>query len=475
MTTTDAVLAFDITRNIVERHSVATTDERLHYEGFRGTDGRFYSPFGIAQSVWNIPFYLAGRTAGSVLGTRLGPSDTLPKAAVALGTVPAVAITAWACFTLLITLGATQVRAATTITLMVFGTLLWPYSTFGFNQPLAGMFLWLSVLAAVMGRQRGSGALIWSGVLAGLAVLTRHEMVLAAGLIGLWIAAIPGPRRGVRVGSYAMGLLPMLAIWTGFNWWRFGSLFETGYLREPGPKFASSPLHGIAGLLFSPYASLLIYCPVVIVGVVAFRAMWRRDRDAAGLVGALFLTYLTFYGSLVNWTGGRSYGPRYLVALLPAVVLSLAFWRPSARGRVAAAVLLIASVLVQIPGVLVDYSKVREQRAAAGDTVAEDMRWSGMPLLLNMQALVQVAPQALRHLAGVDPPPAIRRDIPLSSALSSSLNLWWLHLFYLKVLGRGATVLVAAVMGLATAAAFARAFTLARALDLPVHPARGTP
>ena len=61
MTTTDAVIAFDVTRNMVERGSIATSEDVPRYEAFRGREGRYYSPFGIAQSVWNLPFFLAGR------------------------------------------------------------------------------------------------------------------------------------------------------------------------------------------------------------------------------------------------------------------------------------------------------------------------------------------------------------------------------------------------------------------------------
>ena len=60
LTTTDAVVAFDVTRNIVEKGTLATSGNLLGLEAFRGADGRYYSPFGILQSIYNIPFYVAG-------------------------------------------------------------------------------------------------------------------------------------------------------------------------------------------------------------------------------------------------------------------------------------------------------------------------------------------------------------------------------------------------------------------------------
>ena len=146
MTTTDAVIAFDVTQGLLERGSVALSDESPRYEPFRGVDGRYYSPFGIAQSVWNIPFYLGGRAAAAAIGGPIGSRDAIPKAAVALGTVPAVALLAWVCLAVLLRLGAEPQRALCTTLLLVFGTSLWPYSGFGFNQPLTALFLWGAVL-----------------------------------------------------------------------------------------------------------------------------------------------------------------------------------------------------------------------------------------------------------------------------------------------------------------------------------------
>lgn len=461
MTTTDAVLAFDVTKNIVEHGSIATTDERLHYAAYRGRDGRFYSPFGIAQSVWNIPFYVAGRTAARAAGPGLAQGDTLPKAAVALATVPAVALLAWACFALLLALGAGARKACVTAVLLVFATSLWPYSGFGFNQPLAGMFVWSAVLFAVTGRT-DPGRLLAAGALAGLAILTRHEMALAAAVIGGWVLARHAHHRSRALGTYLAGLAPFAAVWCGLNWWRFGHPLESGYLRDATPGFGSSLVTGAWGLLLSPYASLFLYCPIVALTVPALRAMWRHDRDAALLLGAMFVACFALYASLGNWMGGRSYGPRYLVPLLPALILPLAFWSPGPTGRVLAATIAVISVLIQIPGVLVDYSKVREARAAAGDTVAQDLRWSGMPLLLNAQAVRERVPEAWRHVSGAAAPPPVPRDVPLASALSWGLNLWWLHLFYLGVLGRVGAVMVGSALACGGIAAALRAVTLAR-------------
>jgi hypothetical protein len=163
--------------------------------------------------------------------------------------------------------------------------------------------------------------------------------------------------------------------------------------------------------------------------------------------------------------GGRSYGPRYLVPLLPALVLPLAFWSPAGAVRAVTAFIIAISVAVQVPGVLVDYSKVRQARADAGETVAQDMRWTGMPLLLNTAAVAEILPRTARQLAGAEPRPQIRRDDPaLARALSGGLDLWWVHLFHLGVVGGATAAAIGGALAAASALAVTRAWSLARRL-----------
>jgi hypothetical protein len=464
MTSMDGVVAFNVTQNLVEEGSVATRGGVIELEAYRGRDGRYYSPFGIAQSIWNIPFYLAGRAVAAVLPSKIGRTDTVPKAVVTLGTIPAVALLAWICFALLVRLGADPLRATGVALLLVFATPLWPHSGFGFNQPLAGMFLWLAVLGAVTGVDDPKrGVLAGAGAAAGGALLTRHEMMLPAVIIAIWLLARTWSRRWTALPAYLVGFVPAIVAWGALNWWRFGNPVETGYLRDPAPGYGSSIVAGTTGLLFSPYSSLFLYCPVALLGLCALPALWRRDRSATALVMSVFVSSFLLYASLSNWMGARSYGPRYLVPFLPALVLPLAFWRPPrALGWLAAGVLGL-SVAVQIPGVLVDYSKVREARAIAGETVAQDMRWSGMPLRLNALALARAIPDTVGHLSGREQPPAVRADDPaLSRALSFGLDLWWLHLFYLGVLSPFTALVVGGAIGVAASLAIVRALSLAR-------------
>jgi hypothetical protein len=289
-------------------------------------------------------------------------------------------------------------------------------------------------------------------------------MLLAAGILGVYLALGKRQPRLVPVAQYAAGLAPCVAVWGAFNWWRFGNPIESGYLRDTTPGYGHSIVAGGLGLLFSPYASVFLYCPVALLSLAGLRALHRRHGRVAWLLATLFVAFFLLYASLGNWMGGRAYGPRYLVPVLPALVLPLAFWVPGPLARRAACLVLALSVVVQVPGVLVDYSKVRITRAAAGETVAQDLRWRGMPLWLNVRAAVTNTRIAVNALVRGEPPPsrAAQAGTPdLGRSLDFSLDLWWLYLFYMHAIGRAAALAIAGLLATGCGLSFRRARTLA--------------
>ena len=451
LATTDAVVTYDVTRSLVERGSLALSGNLLGMEAHRGIDGRYYSPFGIAQSVFNVPFYLVGRGAERLIGTKVGKPGAVTKAAVAMGNAVAAAGCVWMTFLLA---GCTALRprgAVVAAGLVGFATVLWPYSKFGFNAPLAG----LSLTAAAVGLCRGTRrdhrpALVGAGAALGVALLTRHELALAAIPATLFLVLELRPNRSRLARALALVWTPLVGavgIWLALNYARFGNPLDSGYLRDPIPGFGSPFSDGLYGLLLSPSTSLFLYSPIALASVPALVAFGRRDRHLAVLLSSLILIFVVFYAFLGNWAGGRSYGSRYLVPVLPFLALPVAvLFEPGTarRVRAAAAALAVLSVAVQIPGVLVDFSRVSQRWAAMPSHQSQlgperRLLWSASPLLLNALETAEAIPRNLHYLAGSDTPPAVdatsrdegRRDF--GQQFWFSLDLWWLFLFYLGV------------------------------------------
>jgi hypothetical protein len=474
LTSTDAVVTFDVTENLIDHGSVAMSGNLLNMEAHRGRDGRYYSPFGILQSLYNVPFDLAGRAMVAATGLRAGKSTTIRKAAVALGQTLVVAIVIWQVFRLSLFVTGDLTAATLAAVTMAFGSLLWPYARFGFNQPLAALTLLAGVIDAVAAvRSRAPGRAARAGLWLGLSLLTRHEMGLAAVPVTLWLAfgdggTIRGRRR--ELGGFVAVFSAAIAAWLIYNAVRFGDPLDSGFLRDTVPGFGSPILEGLAGLLFSPAASVFLYSPVAIFGVVGLAMLMKRDRALGLLLASLPIVFLLLYATLGNWIGGRSYGGRYLVVVLPYLGVGwaalLATRTPRTRRRLAAAVIGIG-IAVQIPGVCVDYAKV-SQAATAGVTRASAQqrrwRWDSAPIVRNTHALATMLPDNVDYVLDRTPRPdvptlAVDDDRGFSQQYAFSLDFWWLYLFYLRVVPRAVLVVVvpvflawtiAAARGLAT-------------------------
>lgn len=435
LTTTDARYVIDVTRAIVEDGSVALSPELSDRESNRGVDGRHYSQYGLGHSIYGIPFFLAGRALDHIAGERVGRPRAFAKATFSLGSVVAAAVCVALCFLFGWHLTGDRRASLYAAAAAGFGSLLWPYSGFGFNAALAALLLVGSCLAVWVGASHDRpGALLLAGVLLGFGWITRHEQVLAALPVAafLLVEHAGNRRRLIRDAALvAPGLLGALGLLALYNQVRFGSPFESGY----SPTFG---IEGFWGLTLSPGGSLVLYVPIVLVGLAGLWIMRRgRERAAAVLVGGQFLLFFLFFASLDDWPGGRAYGPRYMVpsiALL-SVATSVAFARASAGWRRVLLVVLVASSVVQLPGVLVDYSRVSR---GGVQLVEQHHHLASAAIGACAAAALRAVPQNARYLLGAETPPPVKRDggDEFQERLAFSLDFWWLYLFYLGVIPR---------------------------------------
>jgi hypothetical protein len=357
---------------------------------------------------------------------------------------------------------------------LAFAGVLWPYSGFGFNQPLATLTFTLALYDVVVGAIDGAALRIArAGWWMAASVLTRHEMALAVVPMLGWLLAASGAGRRLRsVVLFLPGLAAGAAIWMTFNWWRFGNPLDSGYLRDANPGLGSPFLAGLAGLLFSPSTSLLLYSPFVVVGFIGLLAMTRtRDRALAWLLLAQVAVFIVFYATLGNWTGGRSYGSRYLLVLLPLFAIGWSWLLAGLRQprqRVAFVVVFVAGFVLQLPGVFVDYSKVSQQSGQAYTT--DERQWSieASPLVANARDLAYALPNNIAYVTGRRTPPrtmatASATERGFSQQFAFSLDFWWLYLYYLGALPR--LWMLAIVTSLAAAIAVAAHAVRVRGLE----------
>lgn len=165
------------------------------------------------------------------------------------------------------------------------------------------------------------------GTAAGLALagLGRPQLapIIAVILAGV---AVRAPRRAAIAAAAVVAIAGGLLMLTYWRW--FGHPLGAAIAMQAqadsahGTKgFLGSSLEGFAGLLISPSRGLLIFSPVVLVAIPGFRnaarAPWMSPLRWCAIAA---LAQFIVYGGYAVWWAGHTYGPRYMLDLLPVLV-----------------------------------------------------------------------------------------------------------------------------------------------------------
>ena len=249
-----------------------------------------------------------------------------------------------------------------------FATPLWHYAGEYFAEPFSALaplvFLWAARESLPAGGPPRTGLAFAGGLGLGFGVLARSANAILlpwAALYALWLARDREWRTTFRwlAGMALGGLVPLLAV-LAYNYARFHSVFETGYGDEAG-HFSTPFLGGLYGLSFSPGRGIVWHFPLILLGLGGAWLAWRRWRAETVFIFGVAATYLVFYAKWHSWEGGWCWGPRFLVAvmpllLLPAVPAAQFCWRRGGFARTGLLLLLLAAVLVAFGGVLINYN-----------------------------------------------------------------------------------------------------------------------
>jgi hypothetical protein len=202
-----------------------------------------------------------------------------------------------------------------------------------------------------------------------LFALTTHRRALAGLAAGLAVAmnylcapalvvfAFVGPRKSWL--RYAAGSLAPLVALLAYQRICFGGFFTTS-VAVTDPRFL---IHGaplgvlqrpslvvLYGITLSPYRGFFFFAPLLIVAITGFLAWWRRERIACAAAIAAIVAFLSVNASFNGWEGGFGVGGRYLVPLIPLFGIALLHVRLRALAGVAAAV----SLAINFAAVAVD-------------------------------------------------------------------------------------------------------------------------
>jgi hypothetical protein len=292
------------------------------------------------------------------------------------------------------------------------GTLAWPYARTFLSEPLAGLGFLLALWGCSLFHRTADHRTAFLGGLGyGVALLALPAAVfsfpifLAAmvGSVALSRTDGPGRRSWKALGGWLAGAAGPFLIYLLYNSLRFGSPLDNGsrFLLQ---DFSLPVYKGLIGLLVSPARGLLFYSPVLLLALPGYWIGFRKHKLEFSLIAAVVGLYLVFYAAFKGWHGSWSWGPRYLVPLLPLMAVPAAAAWEAVRakrhvvGYVLLAFLVAASVFVQLVGnagdPIVTEFRLSDRLASQGDEWYYwgreglfDPRWS--PLVLQAQDVMQ--------------------------------------------------------------------------------------
>jgi len=146
-------------------------------------------------------------------------------------------------------------------------------------------------------------------------------------------------RGGFSFGRAAASFAP-LVVSLGLLLAHFQSLFGRASLSAAyGPGFSSDVSlaripWGASALLLDRQFGLLLFCPVLLLGLAGASLLWKRDRTVAILAITAAGVLLGVGGSFSMWWGGASAPARFLIGAMPALLLmGGASWQESEDHR----------------------------------------------------------------------------------------------------------------------------------------------
>jgi hypothetical protein len=348
----DGNIMLRVTESMIFKHSLQISDPMMHIS-------EPYSYFGLGISLLLIPFVALGQGL-------FGSSTALLSLLQPLLTAATV-VTLWL---LLRELGVGRRRALWIAWLYAFGTLAWHYAGVLFSEPLVALCLTIALLALLRFRRSGHPAsLVAAGSAVGMALVARIDSALLIALpVSCYALVLIIQRRRARattsaqptswlvvatqVATFGGPLIVGAGVDIWYDWVRYGKPFQIAYAAD-GLGFTFPLLKGIYGLLLSPGAGLFVFVPVLVIGLFGFPNFRRRWPLECALVVAVVGVRVLFYAGWWSWDGGVSWGPRFLVPILPLMMIGLGFLAANGWRRVGLWVAAGLSVGVQLLGQLI--------------------------------------------------------------------------------------------------------------------------
>jgi hypothetical protein len=334
----DSVAMFNVAQSVINERSFSS--EPCEYDVDQpvlgasigcvsGTGGRHYAGYGLVPSLVVVPAILCARSISELVHVN---ALVASKVGVSIFTVLVAPLVCLILAGWILKLGYNHFTAAAGASILAFASSFWNNSVMGF---LSEPYFTLAVLTSVslLSNPRRRFACALAGLAFGIACGTRlNGIILLPAFILSMVFYIRAHKLSMAdfLGDFVQFFGPFsvcMLLMAVANYERFGSPFKTGYhLALPTISIALSVpfFQGLSELLFSGEIGLLVFVPWVLIALICFPWFARAHLCESLLCGTSFMIFLLFFAKFSESNGGWVAGPRYLIPMLPFLVLTMA-------------------------------------------------------------------------------------------------------------------------------------------------------
>lgn len=344
-------------------------------------------------------------------------------------------------FKIALLLGASEQRAYLLSAFFGLSSYSFVFAQSTYEHHFEMLFILMSMFYALKNNSKKSG--ITSGLLLSLGLIFRTTTILAVPAVLLMLKDTKSRLRALL--GLSIGVVFVLL----YNYYRFGSPFESGYpiawTLTHGDKFVFWSISRIPialfGLLFSPGKGLLFFSPTILIAMLGLRTFWTKNRWMTYSIILMSVIYLGIFSLNFAWHGSIwSYGPRYILPIVPFLYLPIIYVKPKRWITLT----LIAAFILQVGLISVNYKR---------DVLESFVRQNGIsdleyiysfnkePHVVQSKQLSVILPKNFKGLNNYQPNSAWKKEIRTASNIEvlnssiekNSINFWWVRVFHWKL------------------------------------------
>ncbi len=227
------------------------------------------------------------------------------------------------------------------------GTLAFPYATVFYTHATGTFFAFLAFYLLFKIKKEkieDNKYLFLAGLSIGFAVVSDYSVTL----IFLGLLLLTNSFRRYKLFLFILGSLVGIIPLLLYNFFIFGNPLELtinysdSNIFPPITQVTLPNLYIILRLLVFPYRGLFFYYPILALSLVGLFYMYKKYKTESLFISFIFISFLIAFSMLFVWWGGTAFGPRYLLPVIPFLMIPLLYAFEKTNFKIISFLLLIS-------------------------------------------------------------------------------------------------------------------------------------